>query len=215
MVQASPDRRSQAGSGLHLHLQLWKGNRNLLGNPDGTLTETGHHFVAGLLHHAPAITALANPTINSFKRLVPGFEAPVYITWGYLNRSTLIRIPLFTSSEKATVEFRSPDPLTNPYLLFSVLLGAGIDGVEQKLEAPEPVMEDVYHLSKKRLKQLKIEQLPDTLNGALQALQRNSVLRNVLGSDFCDLYQQIREAEWYKYTHGTVTDWEWEEYLHR
>ncbi len=206
---------SQAGSGLHLHLQLWRGNENLLGNPDGTLTETGHHFVAGLLHHSPAITALANPTVNSFKRLVPGFEAPVYITWGYLNRSALIRIPLFTSAENAAVEFRSPDPLTNPYLLFSVLLGAGMDGIERKLVAPQPVTEDVYNLSPKRLSQLKIQQLPDTLNGALQALQKNKVLRSVLGPEFCDLYQKIRDAEWYKYTHGIVSDWEWEEYLHR
>ncbi len=206
---------SQAGSGLHLHLQLWKGNKNLLGNPDGTLTETGQNFVAGLLHHAPAITALANPTVNSFKRLVPGFEAPVYITWGYLNRSALIRIPLFTSAENAAVEFRSPDPLTNPYLLFSVLMGAGMDGIEQKLQAPEPVTEDVYHLSSKRLHQLKIAQLPDTLNGALQALQKNPVLRDVLGPEFTNLYSKIRREEWYKYTHGTVTDWEWEEYLHR
>jgi len=206
---------SQAGSGLHCHLQLLKGNQNILGNPDGTLTEVGHHFIAGLLNHAPAITALANPTVNSFKRLVPGFEAPVYIAWGYLNRSALIRVPLFTDSEKAAVEFRSPDPLTNPYLLFSVLLGAGMDGIERELEAPEPITEDVYHLPQKRLNQLKIEQLPDTLKGALQALQKNQILRRVLGPEFCDLYQEIREAEWYKFTHEVVTDWEWEEYLHR
>ena len=206
---------SQAGSGLHLHLQLWKGNQNILGNSDGTLTEAGKHFVAGLLHHAPAITALANPTVNSFKRLVPGFEAPVYITWGYLNRSALIRIPLFTSADNAAVEFRSPDPLTNPYLLFSALMAAGLDGIEQKLQAPDPVTEDVYHLKPKRLQQLKIQQLPETLNGALQALQKDKVLRNALGPEFCDLYQAIRKQEWYKYTHGTVTDWEWEEYLHR
>jgi glutamine synthetase len=206
---------NHAGSGLHCHLQLWKGNKNILGNPDGTITETGHHFIAGLLHHAPGITALANPTVNSFKRLVPGFEAPVYIAWGYLNRSALIRVPLFTVTEKAAVEFRSPDPLANPYLLFSVLLGAGIDGIERKLSPPEPITEDVYHLSAKRLKQLQIKQLPDTLKGALQALQKDAVLRKVLGEEFCNLYQKIREEEWYKFTHRVVTDWEWEEYLHR
>jgi glutamine synthetase len=206
---------SQAGSGLHCHLQVYKGDQNLLGNPDGTLSEAGHHFIAGLLHHAPAITALANPTVNSFKRLVPGFEAPVYIAWGYLNRSALIRVPLFTSTENAAVEFRSPDPLTNPYLLFSVLLGAGMDGIDRKLEAPEPVTEDVYHLSPKRLNQLKIKQLPNTLKGALHALKTDQILRDVLGREFCELYQQIREADWYKFTHQVVTDWEWEEYLHR
>ncbi|MFX1576784.1 MAG: glutamine synthetase family protein [Promethearchaeota archaeon] len=206
---------SQAGSGLHCHLQLWQGKKNLLGNPDGTLTESGCKFVAGLLDNAPAITALANPTVNSFKRLVPGFEAPVYISWGYLNRSALIRIPLFTKVEQAAVEFRSSDPLANPYLLFSVLMGAGMDGIERNLQAPEPVTQDLYHLASKQLQQLKIQQLPDTLKGALQALQQNKVLRNLLGQEFCDLYQKIRKAEWYEYTHGTVTDWEWEEYLHR
>jgi glutamine synthetase len=205
----------QAGSGMHCHLQLWKGNQNLLGNSDGTLTETGQYFVAGLLHHAPAITAIANPTINSFKRLVPGFEAPVYITWGYLNRSALVRIPLFTSSKKAAIEFRSPDPLANPYLLFSVLIGAGMDGIERQLEAPDPVTEDVYHLSSKRLTQLKIQQLPDTLRGALQALMKDKVLCETLSQDFCNLYQKIREAEWYQYTHGVITDKEWEWYIHR
>lgn len=206
---------SQAGSGLHCHLQLWQGNKNLLGNPDGTLTDTGLHFVAGLMHHAPAITAVANPTVNSFKRLVPGFEAPVYNAWGYLNRSALIRIPLFTSSENAAIEFRSPDPLTNPYLLFAVLLGAGLDGVEKQLKAPEPVTEDLYHMSDKQLAQRKIEQLPDTLQGALQALQKDKLLTDVLGQEFIKLYQEIREAEWYQYTHASVTDQEWEWYLHR
>jgi glutamine synthetase len=206
---------TKAGSGLHCHLQLWKGNENLLGNPDGTLTEKGLHFVAGLMHHAPAITALANPTINSFKRLVPGFEAPVYNAWGYLNRSALIRIPLFTTPEKASIEFRSPDPLTNPYLLFAVLLGAGMDGLEQQLKAVEPVSEDLYHLSPKRLSQLKIQYLPDTLQGALHALEKDKLLGDVLGQEFTKLYKKIRKAEWYQYTHATVTDQEWEWYLHR
>jgi glutamine synthetase len=206
---------SQAGSGLHCHLQLWQGNKNLLGNSDGTLTDTGLHFVAGLIHHAPAITAVANPTVNSFKRLVPGFEAPVYNAWGYLNRSALIRIPLFTSAENAAIEFRSPDPLTNPYLLFAVLLGAGLDGVEKQLKAPEPVTESLYHMSAKQLAQRKIEQLPDTLQGALQALQKDKLLTDVLGQEFSKLYQEIREAEWNQYTHASVTDQEWEWYLHR
>ena len=207
--------QNEAGSGMHCHLQLWKGNQNILGNSDGTLTETGKHFVAGLLHHAPAITAIANPTINSFKRLVPGFEAPVYITWGYLNRSALIRIPLFTSSAKAAIEFRSPDPLANPYLLFSVLIGAGMDGIERQLQPPAPITEDVYHLPSKRLTQLKIQQLPDTLRGALNALRKDKVLCETLSQDFCNRYQQIREAEWYQYTHGVITDKEWEWYIHR
>jgi glutamine synthetase len=212
MPKPFPD---EAGSGLHCHLQLWQGKQNLLGEDDGTLTPTGRHFVAGLLHHAPAITALANPTVNSFKRLVPGFEAPVYIAWGYLNRSALVRIPLFTSSDKAAAEFRSPDPLTNPYLLFTALLGAGLAGIEQKLEPPAPVTEDVYHLPAERLTELQIQHLPDSIRGALEALRRDTVLTEVLGPDFIHLYQKIRESEWYDYTRKVVTDKEWEWYIHR
>ena len=212
MPKPFPD---EAGSGLHCHLQLWQGKQNLLGDDDGTLTPMGRHFVAGLLHHAPAITALANPTVNSFKRLVPGFEAPVYIAWGYLNRSALVRIPLFTSSDKAAAEFRSPDPLTNPYLLFTALLGAGLAGIEQKLEPPAPITEDVYHLPEDRLTELQIQHLPDSLRGALEALRNDTVLTEVLGPDFIRLYQKIRESEWYDYTRKVVTDKEWEWYIHR
>ena len=206
---------NQAGSGLHCHLQLWQGKQNLLGEADGTLTKTGRHFVAGLLHHAPAITALANPTVNSFKRLVPGFEAPVYIAWGYLNRSALVRIPLFSSSEKAAAEFRSPDPLTNPYLLFTALLGAGLAGIEQELEPPAPVTEDVYHLPVERLSELHIQNLPDSLRGALEELRNDAILTEILGPEFIRIYQKIRESEWYDYTRKVVTDKEWEWYLHR
>ena len=212
MPKPFPD---QAGSGLHCHLQLWQGKKNLLGENDGTLSRTGRQFVAGLLHHAPAITALANPTLNSFKRLVPGFEAPVYIAWGYMNRSALVRIPLFTSSNKAAAEFRSPDPLTNPYLLFTALLVAGLTGIEQELEPPAPVTEDVYHLPPERLEELHIQHLPDSLRGALEALRKDSLLTEVLGPDFVNLYQKIRDSEWYDYTRKVVTDKEWEWYLHR
>ncbi|MFX0168499.1 MAG: glutamine synthetase family protein [Candidatus Hodarchaeota archaeon] len=212
MPKPFPD---QAGSGLHCHLQLWQGKQNLLGESDGTLTPTGSHFVAGLLQHAPAITALANPTVNSFKRLVPGFEAPVYIAWGYMNRSALVRIPLFTTSDKAAAEFRSPDPLANPYLLLAALLGAGLDGIERQLEPPPPATIDVYHVSTERLEKLNIEHLPDSLRGALQALRSDAVITEILGEEFTQLYQRIREAEWYEYTRKVVTDREWEWYLHR
>ncbi len=206
---------SQAGSGLHCHLQLWQGDKNILGNEDGSLTEKGRHFVGGLITHASAITALANPSINSFKRLVPGFEAPVYICWGYQNRSALLRIPLFTTPENAAVEVRSPDPLANPYLLLTALLNAGLDGIERKIQPPQPVTADVYHLASEKLQELQISQLPDTLNDAMKALLQDEVLSQAFGNAFCQLYTQLRKAEWYEYTHGNVTDCEWEWYLHR
>jgi glutamine synthetase len=205
----------QAGSGLHCHLQLWRGEQNLLGAADGTLSEQGLQFVAGLIEHAPAITAIANPSINSYKRLVPGYEAPVYIAWGYRNRSALIRIPLFTQSKDAAIEFRSPDSLSNPYLLLATLCVAGTDGIRRKLVPPEPVTEDLDLLSPSQLAKLKISQLPPTLTAALQALQQDTILRRLLGEDLCSRYTELRTAEWYDYTHRCVTDFEWNEYLHR
>jgi glutamine synthetase len=206
---------NQAGSGLHCHLQLWQGEENLLGTADGTLTKQGLQFVAGLIEHVPAITAIANPSINSYKRLVPGYEAPVYIAWGYRNRSALIRVPLFTQPKEAAVEFRSPDSLSNPYLLLAALCAAGLDGIHRKLVPPEPVTEDLDHLSQSQLTKLKISQLPATLTAALQALQHDALLRQVLGEDLCSRYSELRAAEWFEYTHRRVTDFEWKEYLHR
>lgn len=205
----------QAGSGLHCHLQLWRGGQNLLGSADGTLSEPGLQFVAGLIEHVPAITAIANPSVNSYKRLVPGYEAPVYVAWGYRNRSALIRVPLFTQPKDAAVEFRSPDSLSNPYLLLAALCAAGTDGIRRRLVPPEPVTEDLDHLSVAQLAKLKIPQLPTTLTSALQALQQDAVLRRLLGEDLCTHYTELRAAEWYDYTHRRVTDFEWNEYLHR
>jgi glutamine synthetase len=205
----------QAGSGLHCHLQFWQGEENLLGNADGTLSKQGLQFVAGLIEHVPAITAIANPSINSYKRLVPGYEAPVYIAWGYRNRSALIRVPLFNQSKDADVEFRSPDSLCNPYLLLTALSAAGLDGIHRKLAPPEPVADDLDHLPQSQLAKLKISQLPATLTAALQSLQQDAVIRQALGEDLCSRYSEFRAAEWYEYTHRRVTDFEWDEYLDR
>ncbi|UCH03442.1 MAG: glutamine synthetase, partial [Candidatus Thorarchaeota archaeon] len=141
-----------AGSGLHCHLQLWDGDQNLFGREDGDLlSDTARHFIAGLLEHAPAITAIANPTINSYKRMVPHHEAPVYVTWGFRNRTALIRVPLFQDAQKAAAEFRSPDATTNPYLLFSAIIAAGMDGFKRKLEPPEAQDRDIFSLTDEQL----------------------------------------------------------------
>jgi glutamine synthetase len=206
---------NQAGSGLHCHLQLWQGEKNILGKPDGNLTEIGRQFVAGLLEHAPAITAIANPSINSFKRLIPNFEAPVYIAWGYRNRSALIRVPLFTRTENAAIEFRSPDPLANPYLLLASIIGSGIDGVQKQIEPPNPISEDIYHLQPKQLSQLNLSKLPENLNQALLVFQQDSVINQILGKELCKRYIQIRLAELYDYTHHYITEFEWKNYKHR
>ncbi len=202
-----------AGSGLHCHLQLWKGGKNIFG-VEGTanLSDTAKRFIAGLLQHAPAITAIANPTVNSYKRLVPHHEAPVYISWGMMNRTTLIRVPLFTSSDKAAIEFRSPDPMANPYLLFAAILAGGMDGVNKGLEPPEPRSEDVFALSEQEREKLGIRSLPRNLGDALHALSKDEVIRDALGSEIINRFIQIKSKEWNDYLNEAVTDWEWETY---
>ena len=202
-----------AGNGLHCHLQLWDGDKNLFGVEGETeLSETAKMFVAGLLEHAPAITAIANPAINSYKRLVPHQEAPVYITWGIKNRTTLVRVPMFGSWDKAAIELRSADPMTNPYLLFTVIIAAGMDGVNRKLAPPEPRSEDIFALSDEEREKLGIKTLPATLNEALDSLEADKVICEAVGKDILKNFVNLKRKEWREYTNRIVTDWEWEMY---
>lgn len=204
---------NQAGNGLHCHLQLWDGDKNLFGvNDTSEISETAKMFVAGLIEHAPAITAFANPSINSFKRLVPHHEAPVYITWGMMNRTTLIRVPLFSSEDKAAIEFRSPDPMANPYLLFTAIIAAGMDGIKRKMAPPEPRSEDIFHMTDEERDNLGIPILPTALDEALDALERDEVIRGVVGPDIMRSYVSLKREEWRIYTSQIVTDWEWDMY---
>ena len=204
---------SSAGNGLHCHLQLWDGNKNLFGvDGNSELSETAKMFVAGLLEHAPAITAIANPSVNSYKRLVPHQEAPVYITWGIKNRTALIRVPMFGSGNKAAVELRSADPTANPYLLFTAIIAAGMDGVNRKLNPPEPRTEDIFHLSDKERKKLGIRMLPATLKDALDSLETDTVICEAIGKDIVENFVKLKREEWRNYTSHIVTDWEWEMY---
>ncbi|MDH5689363.1 MAG: glutamine synthetase family protein [Candidatus Bathyarchaeota archaeon] len=202
-----------AGSGMHCHMQLWEGDKNLFATErNDEISEAAKHFVAGLLKHASAITSIANPTINSYKRLVPGYEAPVYISWGYVNRTTLVRVPMFGKSEKAAIEFRSPDPSCNPYLLFASLLAAGMDGVKNELEAPEARTEDLFKLSPEELRKIGVQMLPPTLNDALDAFERDELMREVLGDHAFNTFLRLKQEEWKQYANVTVTDWEWSKY---
>jgi glutamine synthetase len=204
---------SQAGNGLHCHLQLWDGDKNLFGVDDTSeLSETAKMFIAGLIEHAPAITAFANPTINSYKRLVPHHEAPVYITWGMMNRTALIRVPLFSSGENAAVEFRSPDPMANPYLLFTAIIAAGIDGIKRKLTPPDKRSEDIFHMTDEERDNLEILILPTALDEALDALEKDNVISDAVGPDIMKSYIKLKREEWRLYTSQIVTDWEWEMY---
>ena len=202
-----------AGSGLHCHLQLWKEDKNLFGDEDTNgLSNTARMFAAGLLEHAPAITAIANPTINSYKRLIPNHEAPVYISWGPVNRTVLVRVPLFSISQKAAVEIRSPDGTVNPYLLFSILIASGMDGINRELSPPEPTSKDVFNLTPEEREQLGIKPLPQTLEEALDVLVTDKCIIGALGEDLVNAYVTIKRKEWNTYIREAVTDWEWEQY---
>ena len=204
-----------AGNGLHCHIRLWEENRNIFGQ-SGTnqLSETAEYFVAGLLEHAPAITAIANSTVNSYKRLVPHHEAPVYITWGYMNRTVLVRVPMFNKPGKAAIEFRSADPMANPYLLFAALIACGFDGVERKLSPPETRREDIYKLTDRERKELGIETLPSTLYDALDELEGSTVIRKALGTEIIQAFVSLKRREWREYANEAVTDWERKAYQH-
>lgn len=203
----------EAGSGLHCHLQLWDGDKNLFGDYEtGGLSETAHHFIAGLLEHAPAITAIANPSVNSYKRLVPHHEAPVYISWGERNRTVLVRVPLFGSGEKAAIELRSGDATTNPYLLFSAIIAAGMDGVNRKLEPPKPRSEDIFHMTEEEREQNGIKMLPKTLSEALDCLEKDPVILNAIGPQIAAHFINFKREEWRQYISHTVTEWEWMTY---
>ena len=170
------------GSGMHCHQSLFKDGKNIFYDPDTPtqLSETAMYFIGGLLEHSRALSAICAPTVNSYKRLVPGYEAPVYIAYGFKNRSTLIRVP--ASRGKGTrVEFRAPDPSCNPYLAFAAMLEAGMDGVKNKIDPGEPVEFDVFKLSMKEIEEIGIKTLPSSLWEAYHALEEDEVIKSAIG----------------------------------
>jgi len=191
-----------------VHFRLHQGDRNLFGADDGTLSDVGRHFAAGLLEHAPALTAVCNPTVNSYKRLVPGHEAPVYICWGYRNRSSLVRVPLSGNAAEVSVEFRSPDATANFYLALAAMVAAGMDGVQRKLEPAEPRSENVYEFTPAQLRRFGVRPLPATLGDALAALERDKVVLGALGDAVAPRFLRVHRQAWESYLHEAVTDWE-------
>ncbi len=206
------------GSGMHCHQSIFnQQGENLFYNPDDpfNLSELAYHFIAGQLEHARALSAVLAPTVNSYKRLVPGYEAPVYIGWAQVNRSALIRIPQPMPNNKSTVriELRCPDPSTNPYLAFNAMLAAGLDGVDRKLACPQPLNRvNVYELSDEQRKKLGIEMLPGSLFEALRAFEADRVLQTALGSSITETFINARNTEWEAFR-SQVTDWEINRYL--
>ena len=193
----------QNGSGMHTHQSLFKGDKNAFFDPKDRfyLSDIAKKYIAGVLKHAPEITAVANQWVNSYKRLVPGYEAPVYIAWARRNRSALVRVPLYKpGKEKATrIELRSPDPACNPYLAFSVMLAAGLEGIEKNYELSEPVEKDIFHLSEGEREELGIKALPGSLIEAVEIAGKSEVVRKALGDHIFNNFIENKKIEWDNY----------------
>jgi glutamine synthetase len=204
------------GSGMHTHMSLFKGNRNAFFDAKGQyhLSDTARYFIGGLLKHAPEITAVTCQWVNSYKRLVPGYEAPVYISWAQRNRSDLVRVPMYKpGKEEATrIEYRSPDPACNPYLAFAVMLAAGLAGIEQKIAPPDPVEENVYKMGEEERLKRRIRQLPGSLLEALQITEKSQLVREALGDHVFEHFIENKKVEWDRYR-IQITSYELEKYL--
>src|ERR1700760_1276696 len=204
------------GSGMHTHMSLFKDGRNQFYAQDEAyhLSAAGRQFIAGLLHHARELSAVFAQWVNSYKRLPPGFEAPVYVAWSQRNRSALVRIPLYKpGSEQATrAELRCPDPACNPYLTFAALLHAGLEGIEQGYELPDPMETNLYHLTAEQRRERGIVSLPETLGEAIDELSQSQLMRKALGPHIFDRYVELKRKEWDEYR-VQLTDWEMKKYL--
>ncbi len=205
------------GSGMHTHMSLFEGDNNAFFEADDkfNLSEIGRYFIAGLMRHAAEICVVTNQWINSYKRLLPGLEAPIYASWTTGNFGNLIRVPSYRPGreESVRVEYRAPDPAANPYLLFSVLLAAGLDGIENKLSLPEPLEEDVFQMSDSELSERGVTRLPRTLDEAIRLAENSQLLEKALGSTVVDNFLANKRLEWQEFS-NTVTDYELSRYRH-
>jgi glutamine synthetase len=204
------------GSGMHVHQSLFKGDKNLFfdGNDPFHLSKIAKGYIAGIMRHAREIIAVTNQWVNSYKRLVPGYEAPVYISWARRNRSAMIRVPMYKpGKEVATrIEFRAPDPSCNPYLAFAVMLAAGLKGIEDEYVLPDPIEEDIYKMSKKEKNEKGITTLPDNLYEAIIEVEKSKLVKEALGEHIFNKFIENKKIEWDMYrTH--VSKYEIEKYL--
>ncbi len=204
------------GSGMHTHQSLFRGKDNTFfdANDQNNLSAIGKSYIAGIMRHAREITAITNQWVNSYKRLVPGYEAPVYVSWAQRNRSALVRVPMYKpGKEKATrMEFRSPDPVCNPYLAFAVMLAAGLKGIEENYLPPDPVEEDIYEMDEAARDRAGIDSLPGSLFEAIQEVEKSELVRETLGDHIFNKFIENKKIEWDCYrTH--VSQFEIDKYL--
>lgn len=204
-----------AGSGMHINMSLSKDGKNLFDDPDGKLglSEEAYYFIGGIMKHLKGMTAISNPLVNSYKRFVPGFEAPIYIAWSTKNRSPLIRIPA-SRGASTRLELRSPDPAANPYLTLAVCLAAGLDGIKNRIMPPDAVSANVFDLTETEKEALQIEAIPEDLNAAIEELKSDALIRDVLGEHIVGKYVDAKKREWINYR-AQVTRWEIDEYLYK
>ncbi len=205
------------GSGMHTHMSLFKGDDNAFfeADDDMNISETGRQFIAGLMRHAADICVVTNQWINSYKRLLPGLEAPIFASWTTGNFGDLIRVPSYRPGreESVRIEYRAPDPAANPYLLFSVLLAAGLDGIEKQMPLPEPLEDDVFTMSDSELSEHGVARLPRTLDEAIRLAEKSELLEKTLGSTVMANFLANKRLEWQEFS-NTVTDYELARYRH-
>uniref|UniRef100_UPI003FEFB969 type I glutamate--ammonia ligase n=1 Tax=Roseburia sp. TaxID=2049040 RepID=UPI003FEFB969 len=203
------------GSGMHVNMSLSRDGKNIFEDPDGELglSKEAYWFIGGIMKHMKGLTVMTNPLVNSYKRLVPGYEAPIHIAWSVTNRSPLIRIPS-TRGAGTRVELRSPDPSANPYLVLAGCLEAGLDGICNQIEPPAAVWENVFEMQSSEKEERGIELLPVDLGAALEEFKKDAYLQEVFGSHISGKYVEAKEAEWAEYR-TQVTDWEIEKYLYK
>lgn len=203
------------GSGMHMNMSLLKDGKNIFADGKGAhgLSRDAYAFLGGVMEHMRGMTAILNPIVNSYKRLVPGFEAPAYIAWSATNRSTLIRIPA-AKGEAVRMELRSPDPTANPYLALAAVLRAGLDGIKRQLAVPESVDCNIFRMSAQERRERKIEELPGTLAEAVSCMEEDAFMKETLGEHLFEKYIALKKEEWNRYR-SQVTDWEIREYLNQ
>jgi len=206
----------QNGSGMHVHQSLFRGDDNAFFSADDPdhLSEIANGFIAGQLKHMREFTSVVNQYVNSYKRLVPGYEAPVYISWAHRNRTALIRVPLYIQGRESTVraEVRNPDPAANPYLAFAVMLAAGLEGIEQEYELPPSVEPNIYKMSAEQRETIGLGALPNNLYEAITETQESELVRRTLGDHVFERFVTNKLNEWYEYREQ-VTDWEIDKYF--
>ena len=205
-------RREVNGSAMHIHFSLFKNGKNIFVDPEdpSRLSEEAYYFIGGLLAHSREMTLITNPLVNSYKRLVPGFDAPTELTWTRNNQNSLVRISRVNGAD-TRIELRSPDAASNPYLVFAVCLAAGLDGIQKKIY---PTKASDRSLSESDQKEQGIENLPENLREAITLFEESDWMKEILGEDFCKQYAQAKRKEWLRYSQE-ISDWEIEEYLYR